>query len=685
MRAGLGIRSVITVLFVGGIALTAFVVHSAWYNTAERNSRTLVTTLVNQITNQVRKDFWSGVVLAEEQFSAAKNRLEDDLVPETPPALRIPLLTEVLRSSSRLSILVHATPDGAFVGARRTGDGFETISCPGAAKDAGSATGICAVTNNDGSPADTGLAGKRYDPRSDRWFSQANAQDGAAWSPVRASTPLDGAIAAFSGAVSIAEPKNGVLATFRYTSELAYTLGDIDVGVTGGVFVLGPDGEIVISPEKMMSRTSDMLAHRGRLTAAAAIAGNRIRSRPESAKNIVENARIVTGGETYSVALNPLEFRDWQLAVVIPEAEFLSEIEATTRRLFIGLIVVVLLAGLVSTWLGRRLVANPIRAFVSDLKKIETFDLANIAPRPSNLAEFDALSEALQRVRVGLTAFGRFIPTDLVRGLLADGMDAKPGGHQREITVFFADIAGFTGISERLGEKVVPLISSYFDVMSTAISANNGTIDKFIGDAVMAFWGAPKANVHHAEAACRAALACVAALRKADIQDDKGNPLSIRIGLNTGLALVGNIGSSERLNYTAIGDSVNVASRIEGVNKYYRTTLLIGEETRRAAGTELVAREVDMIAVYGRMEGIAVFEPICMRDQGPAPDWVSNYAAGLSHYRSRHFAEAMNAFRQVLEAKRDDGPSQVLISACENYIANPPPENWKAITVMDAK
>ena len=144
--------------------------------------------------------------------------------------------------------------------------------------------------------------------------------------------------------------------------------------------------------------------------------------------------------------------------------------------------------------------------------------------------------------------------------------------------------------------------------MSREVSGHGGTIDKFIGDAVMAFWGAPAANPDHAVDACRAALACQRQLRASGLADDAGRPLKVRIGINSGSMLVGNIGSEFRLNYTVIGDAVNVASRLEGANKEYGTDIIIGEETRRLAGDRICVREIDRLMVYGRSGGLAIYE-----------------------------------------------------------------------------
>src|SRR5260221_8354688 len=185
-------------------------------------------------------------------------------------------------------------------------------------------------------------------------------------------------------------------------------------------------------------------------------------------------------------------------------------------------------------------------------------------------------------------------------------------------------------------------------------------IDKFIGDAVMAFWGAPAANADHAVDACRAALACQRALQASGLTDDSGRPLKVRIGINSGDMIVGNIGSEFRLNYTVIGDAVNVASRLEGANREYGTEITIGEETRRLAGDRIQVRELDRLMVYGREGGIAIYELLDVAEGGATPPaWVALYDRGLAAYRSRDFAAAANFFQQVLDARVSDQPARI--------------------------
>src|SRR4029077_14550045 len=256
-------------------------------------------------------------------------------------------------------------------------------------------------------------------------------------------------------------------------------------------------------------------------------------------------------------------------------------VETTLRRLIIGLAAGALLAALLSAMLARSVIAAPLARVVGEIRHVENFALEEVRRHPSQVTEISSLSGAIAEMAAGLSAFRKFIPADLVRSLLRQGVEGKPGGAMAELTVMFIDIAGFTGLLERMGDRVVPLLSRYLDAASEVVVAHGGTIDKFIGDAVMAFWGAPAAQPDHALLCCRAALACQHAIESSGLADDQGRPLQIRVGINSGRVLVGNIGSELRLNYTVIGDAVNVASRLESANKNYGTRILIGEATAR--------------------------------------------------------------------------------------------------------
>src|SRR6202007_1773333 len=205
----------------------------------------------------------------------------------------------------------------------------------------------------------------------------------------------------------------------------------------------------------------------------------------EEGRKEASRRRLAFEGAAYEVSLTPLPFPGWSLATVIPEAEFLGPVETTLRRLVVGLGAGALIAALLSAMLVRSVIAAPLARVVGEIRHVESFALDKVRRHPSRLTEISTLSGAIAEMAAGLAAFRKFIPADLVRLLLRQGVEAKPGGSIQELEGVFRDVAGFTGLSERMGDRVVPLLSGYLDLASEIIDANGGTIDKFIGDAVM--------------------------------------------------------------------------------------------------------------------------------------------------------------------------------------------------------
>jgi len=285
----------------------------------------------------------------------------------------------------------------------------------------------------------------------------------------------------------------------------------------------------------------------------------------------------------------------------------------------------------------------------------------------------------------GLAAFRKYIPADLVRRLISDGNGARLGGAVRPMSVMFIDLAGFTGMSERLGDRIIPLLSRYLDVVSAQIQDGGGTIDKFIGDAVMAFWGAPSPNPDHASIAA-APRWPAARGGEAGLTDDRGEKVKIRIGINSGDMLVGNIGSEVRLNYTVIGDAVNIASRLESTNKSYGSTIIIGPETRRLAGDRIVVRELDRLAVYWPRRRPANLRVARHGRRVRRPARLGRGLRGrprrVAHGRFRRRDRPFRAGAERQAARRGVIPDDRALQAPDE---NPTAEGWDGTTVARTK
>jgi adenylate cyclase len=264
------------------------------------------------------------------------------------------------------------------------------------------------------------------------------------------------------------------------------------------------------------------------------------------------------------------------------------------------------------------------------------------------------------------------------------------GGEERVITAYFSDVQGFSTISEKLSPKeLVELLNEFLTEMTDIILKHEGTVDKFEGDAIIAFFGAPNEIKNHAEVACKSCVEMqkrLAELRYKWIAE--GRPeIKMRIGLCTGPAVVGNMGSKNRMDYTMMGDTVNTAARLEGVNKVYGIYTLIAESTYREAGDGLFAREIDSINVVGKQEPVRIYQ--LLGEQGDVDerlkDTVELYAKGLEAYRDRSWDEAIVFFTAALDATQDDGPSLIMLNRCHEYKKNPPDENWNGSYVMTTK
>ena len=285
--------------------------------------------------------------------------------------------------------------------------------------------------------------------------------------------------------------------------------------------------------------------------------------------------------------------------------------------------------------------------------------------------------------------FSHYVSHNVVDQLLADPDKLKLGGERKNLTILFSDIAGFTTFSEsKTPEDLVKFINTFLSEMTEVILQNRGTLDKYIGDAIMAFWGAPVAVENHASLACR--TACEMQSRVIQLQHLAGGnfELKFRMGINSGDVIVGNIGGSKRFDYTVIGDAVNLASRLEGVNKEFGTNIIIGEDTQKILGEGFLIRELDRVKVKGKKKPTSVYELVGLEDDEPAQkrfSLLNHYFEGLKHYRDKDFAKAVECFNKSVEQLPNDTPSHVYIQRINYFMQNPPDEAWDGVFEMKTK
>lgn len=685
-RLTVSIRLAVSALVLTAILLTAALSSLLWWRTAEATSRQLASTINEQIVAAVRKEVSAIVDEARAAHTAIRTLFLQNVLDTREADKREFVFLSQLQSQATISWVAFGWPDGSFFAAHKLGDRRLEMMEISLADHPGQRR----IDEYDVVPGDIEFANRRFEPTDFRvaertWFKTGLAAEEPQWFRVIDHPTGERPSIAFAGPIDVYQERQGVLAIMIEYTRLARFLSQLEVGRTGTAFIIGDSGELVAAPD---NDADELHVARGD-TKLLPLARMALAKAGEEGRKDAWRSRLTSGGAAYEVALTPLPFPGWSLATVIPEAEFLGPVETTLRRLILGLAIGAVLAALASAVLARSVIAAPLSRVVGEIRHVETFALERVRRHPSRLKEIASLSGAIAEMAAGLSAFRKFIPADLVRALLRQGVEARPGGSIQELSVMFIDIAGFTGLSERLGDRVVPLLSRYLDLASEVIVANGGTIDKFIGDAVMAFWGAPQPQADHALRCCRAALACRTAMEESGLADDLGQPLQIRIGINSGRMLVGNIGSELRLNYTVIGDAVNVASRLEGANKSYGTQILIGEATERLARGAIVTREIESVAVYGREEGLSVHELIGIVDEGVVGSrtagWIAHYEHGLANYRARRFAAALADFEAVLKERGHDRPAELMRDRCRQFAAAAPDAAWRPVAALTTK
>ncbi|MET4170916.1 adenylate/guanylate cyclase domain-containing protein [Bradyrhizobium sp. 215_C5_N1_1] len=451
-----------------------------------------------------------------------------------------------------------------------------------------------------------------YDPRQRPWYVEAFKND---------KTLLTGPYVFYATGepgytlrTPLREGRRGVIAGDLLLNRFEDMLAEQKLGQSGLAFLFNDAGRIVGHPEmnRLMAEIperQDDLPQIGALKLPALVPVIRSWRDGGAAQQFFADA----SGRTYVAAVHRLETAgsaNIRMAMVAPLDEFYAQIIDERRTLFALALAFVGATLPFAFWLGS-LMARPLRKLADETDAIQRFEITERPRVHSVIAEIEELGRSVFTMRSVVRSFASFIPRQIVRQLIETGSSLSLGGSRREVTVLFTDVADFTAKTERADPSQVMIHTSrYFAVLSDEIMRHQGTVDKYIGDAVMAFWNAPADDPDHTVNACRAILACLAANEalNQEFWREGWPPYDTRFGLHVGDAVVGNIGSSDRMNYTALGATINLASRLEGLNKNYGTRVLVSAAVRASVGDRFLFRSVDSITPKGFADAIEVSE-----------------------------------------------------------------------------
>lgn len=374
----------------------------------------------------------------------------------------------------------------------------------------------------------------------------------------------------------------------------------------------------------------------------------------------------------------------WKIGVVIPVSDITASFQKSILYVLAAFMLILTIGIIFATAFASNL-SQPMVKLANDAELICKFKLDQIKGIVSRIKEISLVGSAFIKMRVALGSFQKYMPATLVKKLILSGKIAEVGGENKKLTLLFSDIENFTAISEKISPSdLMHYLSEYFEVATRIIINNSGTVDKYIGDGILAFWGAPLDDAEHPLNAARAALEIYEDLQKLNASWRlQGLPEFItRIGINTAEVVVGNVGSHDRLNYTVIGDGVNLASRLELLNKTYGTHILVSEFTYNLIKEHFKFRLVDKVKVKGKTAGVYVYE--LLNHDNIQLEYNSLFSSAFVKYEQGAWQEALEIFKSLAEQDPNDQLVKVFIERCELF-SHTPPSSWDGSWVMLTK
>ena len=483
-------------------------------------------------------------------------------------------------------------------------------------------------------------------------------------------------------------------------------LSGLDIGLTGEAFVLDLQGNFLGSSQLSRIGTevvTQQLTHSTLVQDAivnASMTGLVNHAVPPVNPNNrsdyqrlpeTDGFQISVGGKVYSVSVSRYVRLDWYIVVLVPTADYLAGPQYTfIVSLIVGLCIIVVVAVILVVLSS--LITRPMQRIQQDMESISRdLNFGDSEESFSRLNEIDSIQRSFSRMKKGLISFSRYVPMSVVRILMNNNSSAVLGVDSGEATSFFSDIEGFTSLSETTPPKVlIQALQEYFDRMGNIIDACNGTVGDYIGDAIFGFWNAPNPVERHTFKACRAALLQQLALDQLRaVWAERGMPLlRVRMGLSLGRVLMGNVGSSSRLKYTLLGDAVNLAARLESVNKIYNTQILICGKLRDSVISEFVCRLIDVVAVVGKNEFTSIYELTDWRLDDTADHVLSMERLSLEameSYRNKNWADARAIYTEMLSLKPGDTTCEIFLDRIAVFEQYPPSADWNGRHILDIK
>lgn len=487
-------------------------------------------------------------------------------------------------------------------------------------------------------------------PRTRSWFKNALSTDTVAWSPIHSFLPTNVQVITASKANFSPDGKPIAILGFDITlSNISQFLSKEKIGKNGKAYILDKAGNI-IAPDKYPTEARVAF----------------LKYKNQKKENFIfqsSGRRFLASVQEFSVVP---QF-DWYIVIIDPIDDFFGELFKIQDQVVLISIAILILSSLLVIYFSKR-ISGPIVTLAREADKIRQLDLKSELRIQSNIIEIKMMDTAISSLRHAMRSFGRYIPKEIVKQLIEKDQEITIGGEKKEVVIFFSDIEGFSSIAETYpADDLMPLLSEYLDDLSKIILEHRGNIDKFIGDGIMAIWGAPLENPSSASDASLTALYCQDCVAKLNAKFKSQNkPVFLtRIGIEIGEAIAGNVGTQERINYTVIGKAVNIASRLQGTNKLYHTRIIISEHFNEKISGQFLTRPLDITELRGQKEKIKIYELMAVLQGDEAIratreeiELKEAFTEAFNRFHAGEVSRAKELFEEIHRKFPDDHPTE---------------------------
>jgi adenylate cyclase len=676
----------ITIIFLFLITLTVVIVSSYTYSKTAASifkfSKTTMERISNRILEKLEHYTQSLQLITE---------LSTTLIPSSEAisldnATLLKYLFDVIEKGPDLSGIYIGTPEGILLGAFDT-DALKMNHYSSDPQKALPSEVVAAIwyVNRAAQPPyeiwqyrdeDYKMVGKEcllnptFDPRVRPWYQGAVKKKGLFWSELYKTIPTGQTTIAVS---CPAYDDNGnfiaILGVDLLLEQLSDFLSKQLIGEHGRILILDSDGHVLLTDNKSFTAPSSMVSE---TTVQQAFQKFMREGKPYFLLDEKKAPFLVS-----CLKFSLTEGTDWIVLSIVPITDFFGDVLRAHKQAYSISLIILIVAALIAIFFSRR-ISVPIIKLAQEVDKIKHLDLESRTRIHSNIKEIYLMDSSIADMKTALRSFTKYVPKDIVKKLIQEGKELALGGEKKEVAIMFSDIAQFTTIAEKMPTEILlPLLEGYFDLLSKIILTNQGTIDKYIGDSIMALWGAPVTIPDQAALACHAALLCQKAVQGFNlIRMEKKEPeFPTRIGIHIGTVIAGNLGTNERMNYTVIGDAVNTAARLQDVNKVYHTKIIISDAVYQKTNHRFLTRPLDLVAVKGREGKIKLYELIGQleADTPLAPTAEQTalckaFEEAYGAYENNAFSKAKELFQAILKKYPDDFPTQLYLQRLKNEI-----------------